>query len=235
MRDFLSITNALDAAAFNDEVIDVLAFLAFEMVRALCESAIKTKRNLALARAGMAVKELRLEKERERKEEEKRGRSKRRRGTIDEGDEGDEEGKEKDGEAAATAIASGKDKAAAPSPAGEISKKRKGTAATPSGAMSAPSPRSPPRALLPPTSLFSEPVANPDPAPPASTPKADTAESIVENLVAEALEVKEKGPPLTLAELNAGYVALAQGRMSAKAGGMRNFRGGLFRSTTRYV
>lgn len=219
--------------------MDVLAFLAFEMVRALCEAAVRVKRSLALERAGMALKVLRADREKEKKEEEKRvrkGKGKRKaKGSIEE--EGDEAQEEEKNESAAATPASSKEKdktsAASPSSETTASKKRKTT--TTSAEAASPPSISTPCPLLPPTSLFSEPLLIPDPVPSASTPKPATAESILEGLVSEALEVQAKGAPLTLAEVNAGYAALGMHRRGDKKKGMRNFRGGVGRGVGRFV
>ncbi|ORY55312.1 transcription initiation factor IID, 18kD subunit-domain-containing protein [Leucosporidium creatinivorum] len=234
-RDFLNLNNSLDGAAFNDEVMDVLGFLAYEMVRTLCEAGIATKRSLALSRANAAVTELRLEKERERKEEEKEAR-RRKRERKAEGEEGDGEGKGKgkgkEMEEDTKDTPTNEDGKPSPSTAADSTSKKPRRNVASAASPSAASPRSPPRTLLAPTSLFSEPVASSSLPTTLGSNSTDptTAEAIIEGLVGEVLGAQEKGAPLLLHEVNAGYGAMLQGKASLKASGMRNWRGGVARS-----
>lgn len=235
-RDFLSLGNSIDGVAFNDEVMDVLGFLAYEMVRKLCEAGVETKKRLAVGRARAAVRDVREGKEREEKEQEKKLKRARR---GDGAAEGVGEGKGEEDEAATMDV----DKPIGSTTPASVDtpstkKARKTPTSTTGGApndTSAPSPRSPPRPLLPPTSLFSEPL----PVPTANTAPTSTStpapESLVQNLVGEVLGAQEKGAPLLLHEVSAGFVSLQQGKASLKASGMRNWRGGVSRLGNRFV
>ncbi|BGP46173.1 Transcription initiation protein spt3 [Rhodotorula kratochvilovae] len=205
-RDFLSLPSLLDTVApLSDEVMDVLGFLAYECVRALCDAG-SANRALLNAAEARAKEE---ERRREVREGKKRGR---------EGDDGAaEEGAspEKDAEGAAPA-----------SPARKKPPPRKGLEA-PTTINKAPPPSPTRKPLEIPTSLFSAPLSTAEAAPalaPAPAPAGGAHGAPAETQTL-----------LQLQDVAQGYHAVRHAQGALKMGGMRNWRGGVARLSNRLL
>jgi hypothetical protein len=71
----------------------------------------------------------------------------------------------------------------------------------------------------------------------APTPRGgdpNSAEAIAEGVIDEVFGARERSA-LRLEDVNAGYVAMQHGQASLKAFGMRKWRGGVSRISTRLV
>lgn len=209
-RDFLNL-GPMGEGTLSDDVLEVLGFLGYEMVRALCTAGAATKRRMALSRANAAMTLL-------KSEQRQRGRKDKKRGSTDKDGATTPAAKDDDSPRAAG-------EGAASTEGGPSKRLRKSTLDS-----SAASPRSPPRVFLPPTSLFSEPIDTNPATVGVSTPKG--TEAIVEGIVGQ-VGAQDK-QQLQLQDVMSGHIALQKGSASLKASGMRNWRGGLTRMATRF-
>ncbi|GAA6026937.1 hypothetical protein JCM8097_005978 [Rhodosporidiobolus ruineniae] len=219
-RDFLNFASLLDGAAslVSDEVLDCLGFLGYETVRALCDAAVVNKTSLAEARA--RVKEL------ERRREEKRKR--------DAGEE-DQEMKSVAGSPSKEGASPGKAADGAASPSKKRARKSGEAtsavqaAADLAAATAASSPPSKPLEI--PTSLFSAPLAEP----PTATPALGSAATFPTGEGAAGGAGAAPAVVLQLQDVAQGYQAVQHSQQALKTGGMRNWRGGLTRLSSRLV
>lgn len=200
-REFVNLTAFTDVSA-SDEVVDVLSFLACEMVRSLCEAAVAAKQTMANSRTTAAVGHL---KEDRKRQEEKLARSKAK-GKKRAVDQDDVPG----GGASSTTPAAETPAATAPTErtARETSASAKKARKVDVGA-------SPRRVLYDPISLFSEPFESV--ASGMTTPRGGNeggSGHSTPNLA--TLEVQD---------VNWGYSALQRGKLVIKASGMQNWRG----------
>ncbi|GAA6000957.1 hypothetical protein JCM10207_007342 [Rhodosporidiobolus poonsookiae] len=230
-RDFLLLSTLFDSPTLpNDEVLDVLGFLSYECVRALCDAGLTTRRGIEAARAA---------EERREKAEKKRRR---------EAGEDEEQGDERmDGASPAGAAKEG----ASPAKDGASPKKPRRTL-TGDGSTPAPGPTSPSsKPLEIPTSLFSAPLPesaaagaassmSTTPALPAistfgAAPVAATAAAAGES---GAAAISAPAPPLLVLDIDdlaQGLQAVEHSHRSLKTHGMRNWRGGVTRLSGRLV
>ncbi|GAA5978005.1 hypothetical protein JCM10908_004192 [Rhodotorula pacifica] len=245
-RDFIALPAILDIVAPQDEVLDVLGFLAYECVRALCDAGVAHKKSVTEAK--------RLVAEMEKRKEVREGKKRKREEEAIEGASAGEGNMEVEGATKADpstpAAASNSSPAAAASGEGRTPKKEKGASTTSTTASTTtttsnndkqgPSASSPKRKPLEiPTSLFSAPV--PDAA--ASVPAFGAA--------AAALADPNGGGPgagapagahelvprvlFELEDVELGLHAVEHTYGSLKTSGMRNWRGGISRIPTRLV
>lgn len=191
-RDFLNLGNGLDAN-LSDDVMDVLGFLAYEMVRSLCDAGKSTRASMLAARTN-AERADKAQRERE-------GAAKGGGSTMDSKGgkrKRSEGGADVDGEVRADDV-------------GKKSKDGSGAETSPSKAQ-----------LVTPISLFSAPIETPPVS--ATNTGTDALNGNGNGKDGEGEAVVEQ--PLTLDEVNAGYVALQQREVTLKASGMRNWRAG---------
>ncbi|GAA5835491.1 hypothetical protein JCM9279_004557 [Rhodotorula babjevae] len=221
-RDFLSLPSLLDTVApLSDEVMDVLGFLAYECVRALCD-------------AGVAHGRVERDAERRREQREER---KRRREEEDEARE--KGGAERDGEEGG---------GGSPKKVKEDGEGAKGAAAPPRKGLEAPTtiaaPPSPTRKTLEiPTSLFSAPLPSSDVVPPAAAaptakdgkPATDGDAAAADPSSTAAAAAAPAPVQLQLQDVAQGYHAVQHAQSALKMGGMRNWRGGVARLSNRLL
>lgn len=210
-REFVNITPHIDVAT-ADEVMDVLGFLSYEMVRTLCEAASESKRSSALSltnRGVRAAKEERLLEARKGKE-------------VKRGIEDVDDTTADVGSTVSTPVAS--TSAAVP----KVLKKPKLSRAASS--MARPAARSPPPRLVEPTSLFSTAreghLASGLNTPSVHLPGVASASSGVVKTegVEESSALAAQGT-LQLEELMRGFTGMQQSA-AVRHGGMRNWRSG---------
>ncbi|BGP13973.1 hypothetical protein JCM10213_005558 [Rhodosporidiobolus nylandii] len=199
-RDFLNLSALLDTLSPNDEVLDVLGFLSYECVRALCDAGLVHKRSVAASEARVKA----MEKKRKRHAGE---------------DGGDEE-----------MLSPGKE-GASPAKDGNVSprKARKSGEAVSAAAASAEAQRSPPnKPLEVPTSLFSAPLVEA-----TVTPALPSAAAVF----GPGGGAGESGGMLllTLEDVAQGFQAVQHSHQALKTSGMRNWRGGIGRLSSRLV
>ncbi|GAA5911752.1 hypothetical protein JCM8208_005588 [Rhodotorula glutinis] len=222
-RDFLSLPSLLDTVApLSDEVMDVLGFLAYECVRALCDAGVAHGR---VEREAERRREVREERKRRREEEDEA----REKGGV--GREGEEEG------------------AGSPKKVKEDGEGAKGAGAPPRKGLEAPTtiaaPPSPARKTLEiPTSLFSAPLPSSEVAVPAlaaSSVAAKDGKPAAEGDAADpssAAAAAAAAPApvqLQLQDVAQGYHAVQHAQGALKMGGMRNWRGGVARLSNRLL
>ncbi|KAK4058658.1 Transcription initiation protein spt3 [Microbotryomycetes sp. JL221] len=234
-RDFLSLGSTIDSGLMDD-VVDILGFLAYEMVNSLCQAALSHRRQTDLIKAQAAVtllKQKNLDKNTagllQDVQEEQNGtiltKSPRKRTNED-----DVVMKKED------KSANGGSETASPAKRG-----RKGTLTdnNNSNASSREQRDTGPRRLIAPTSLFSEPVAQPTMAP-------SVALSAIASGVSSATENNDKPIPsleqvvndkarIKLEDVNAGFLSMQREQTSLKACGLRNWRGGVSRIPTKFL
>ncbi|CEQ39707.1 SPOSA6832_01270 [Sporobolomyces salmonicolor] len=215
-RDFLALPSILETAGGpTDEVMDVLGFLSYETVRALCAAGITNRRE--------------MEGRRKRREEaERRLREGKKRQSDGDGADGEAEGAE--GESQGGKGAEKGQEATSPSKRAKQDSSSSLPSSSPPTAINPSSPRSPPsKPLAIPTSLFSAPVSEPTVPTPALPSTATFGALGSSTAPAE--------PPLHLEvqDVAQGFLAVQQGQASLKASGMRNWRGGLMRLSNRLV
>jgi transcription initiation protein SPT3 len=202
-REFVNIGAYVEGVT-NDEVMDVIGFLCYEMVRALCESGTHTKSTVAAARAVAAINSIKEE----RAKEVEKARKAKGKGKAMEVEEvvG---GQEVSSPAAATTDDKGSNK-----------RSRTGEAV--------PTPKSPPRRLVDPISLFSEPLNE---APPSgwNTPGGQLVVATGGDQRSVTLPATPGGNTLDVQDVHGGYVGMQRDQSALKASGMRNWRGGLKR------
>ncbi|GAA6057687.1 hypothetical protein JCM3770_003843 [Rhodotorula araucariae] len=206
-RDFLSLPSLLDTVApLSDEVTDVLGFLAYECVRALCDAGTANRALLAAAEARAAAAE-------------------RRRAVR----EGKKRGRDGDGDGNAGGSPAQADDGASPA---RKRPPRKGLEA-PTTVNKARAPASSPsrKPLEIPTSLFSAPLTTAEAAAPAGThgPASAAGADGVTAAEADAPEL------LQLQDVAQGYHAVQHAQGALKMGGMRNWRGGIARFSNRLL
>ncbi|BGP22913.1 Transcription initiation protein spt3 [Rhodotorula toruloides] len=227
-RDFLALPAMLDVVFPSDEVLDVLGFLAYECVRALCDAGIANKK--VMEAAAERVKE--AERRNKIREGKKRGR---------------EEGEERTGKDEAM-----EDTAAGSSPGTEgMMTRRKSRSASPSKRgrkgfeaptstekqqQPATSPRNKP--LEPPTSLFSAPL--PETSQPAPTATLTTTSSTTVRGEGGGADpgttvVAEIPLFLQLHDVMQGSQSVQHTQEALKTSGMRNWRGGSTRVSNRLL
>ncbi|GAA5868321.1 hypothetical protein JCM1840_005636 [Sporobolomyces johnsonii] len=210
-RDFLALPSILETAGGpTDEVMDVLGFLSYETVRALCAAGITNRREMEVRRKRREEAERRMKEGKKRKSE------------------GDGEAEDREGE---TEGVEGKEKGRQATSPTKRAKQDSSSSSSPTTAVSpSSSPRSPPsKTLAIPTSLFSAPISEPLVPTPALPSTATFGTSGSSTAPAE--------PPLYLEvqDVAQGFLAVQQGQASLKASGMRNWRGGLMRLSNRLV
>ncbi|GAA5909536.1 hypothetical protein JCM5296_006065 [Sporobolomyces johnsonii] len=210
-RDFLALPSILETAGGpTDEVMDVLGFLSYETVRALCAAGITNRREMEVRRKRREEAERRVREGKKRKSE------------------GDGEAEDREGEAEGV---EGKEKGREATSPSKRAKPDSSSSSSPTTAISpSSSPRSPPsKTLTIPTSLFSAPISEPLAPTPALPSTATFGASGSSTAPAE--------PPLYLEvqDVAQGFLAVQQGQASLKASGMRNWRGGLMRLSNRLV
>lgn len=220
-RDFLTLPLLLDSttsSGLNDEVLDVLGFLAYECVRALCDAGIATRR--AGESAKSRVKEFEKRREAKRKLE----------------IEGAGAGEEANGETTGAAVEGSSPAKEGSSPSKKAKKSGEGTSASQAAAAldrASPNANTANKPLELPISLFSAPII--DVAPTPSLPSAAALSD-----VAGAGGAGGRGgalPPmnLKLEDVMQGYQAVQHSQMALKLSGMRNWRGGVGRLSNRLV
>lgn len=207
----------------NDEVMDVLGFLSYEMVRSLCEAGSLNKRTLAASRAVAAVTALKEELKKEELKSNSAAKGK---------------GREKKRAADDAAEAEGEKDDPMSTPAETTSSSRttrEGSQAAKKGRKGDPNapPRSPPRHLLEPTSLFSEPPMGFLPS--GMTTPGGQLVTIAGAGNMSAMDGAPEKESLGVQDVNGGYVAMQQGQASLKSSGMRNWRGGLKRVRVGFI
>lgn len=264
-RDFIALPAILDLVAPQDEVLDVLGFLAYECVRALCDAGVAHKKSVVEAKRQVAE----MEKRRKIREGKKRKR--------DEAEEGDaaDAGAGTEANTADDAASKAEDPStpasnASPGQARSPNKKDNGNQASPtrktlkdagptndkqkeasspsstsSSSSSSSSPSSPKRKPLEiPTSLFSAPL--PDAA--ASVPAFGAAAMLLGGSEANsgtaagsaaesatAAAASAARVLFQLEDVELGLHAVEHTYASLKTSGMRNWRGGISRIPTRLV
>ncbi|KAI5477816.1 hypothetical protein MNV49_005900 [Pseudohyphozyma bogoriensis] len=213
-RDFVNLGPYIEGQPV-DEIMDVLGFLAYEMVRSLCETGRVTKQQLVQAKANAAVREKldNLKKDELKLAVSKKGKERERKRGAGGGAGGD---KEDDGSAMDVDEPT-------PKNASPTKKSRKSEPAQAS-------PKSPPRVLIAPTSLFSEPL-EPILASGTTTP---TGRVSTGGFSRDGM-VQGPQPPIQLQDVMGGYLGMQQGQSSLKANGMRNWRGGLRRAKPAFI
>ncbi|KDE06690.1 hypothetical protein MVLG_03036 [Microbotryum lychnidis-dioicae p1A1 Lamole] len=243
-REFLNLGIVIEST-LTDDVLDVLGFLAFEIIRTISEAGLELRKIVTLARAENALRLLRREKEEERgrREEEGEGKGKiegenkkgfkgkgpKEEGMVVDGTEGCEEESKMD-----------------PPPVSPSKRQRKieGSTSTPNAREStdtkdaltkSASTSSPPRPYSIPTGLFSAP---PEPVSKSSlvtTPGGTHrlgAKQIVQALVGE-VATKER-QALQWGDVHGGVEAWQRGRNGLKKSGMGNWRAGVQRVPSRF-
>ncbi|GAA5933094.1 hypothetical protein JCM1841_000816 [Sporobolomyces salmonicolor] len=215
-RDFLALPSILETAGGpTDEVMDVLGFLSYETVRALCAAGITNRREMEVRR-------------KRREEAERRLREGKKRQSDGDGADGEAEGAE--GESQGGKGAEKGQEATSPSKRAKQDSSSSLPSSSPPTAINPSSPRSPPsKPLAIPTSLFSAPVSEPT-VPTPALPSTATFGAL-------GSSIAPAEPPLHLEvqDVAQGFLAVQQGQASLKASGMRNWRGGLMRLSNRLV
>lgn len=261
-RDFIALPAILDLVAPQDEVLDVLGFLAYECVRALCDAGVAHKKSVVEAKRQVAE----MEKRRKIREGKKRKRDEAEEADaadVGAGSETNTDGaalKAEDPSTPASNASPGQarspnkkdnDNRASPTrktlkDAGPTNDKQK-EASSPSSSSSSSSPSSPKRKPLEiPTSLFSAPL--PDAA--ASVPAFGAAAAAIllggseanggtaAGSAAESATAAAAAAARVLFQLEdveLGLHAVEHTYASLKTSGMRNWRGGISRIPTRLV
>ncbi|CDR47999.1 hypothetical protein NBRC10512_002627 [Rhodotorula toruloides] len=228
-RDFLALPAMLDVVFASDEVIDVLGFLAYECVRALCDAGIANKKVMEAAAA--RVQEAKRRKE--IREGKKRGR--------EEG-EAERTGEDEAMEDATASASPGKEgmmtrrKSWSTSPSKRGRKGFEAPTSTEKQQQPATSPRNKPLEI--PTSLFSAPL--PEATQPAPTATLTTTGSTVVSAEGGGADpgttvVAEIPLLLQLQDVMQGFHAVQHTQEALKTSGMRNWRGGLTRVSNRLL
>ncbi|GAA5888216.1 hypothetical protein JCM6882_000325 [Rhodosporidiobolus microsporus] len=213
-RDFLSLPTLLDVLSPTDEVLDVLGFLCYECVRALCDAGVTTKRSVAEGVERVKAKEKEREKKRKREEE-----------GAEDADEGAAEGSPgKEG------ASPGKADPGSPS---KKTARKSGEGTSAAAAAAEEEKRSPPsKPLEMPTSLFSAPL---EVVPTPSLPQPGAFGPGIGAAVADGSVAGEGALLLKLDDVAQGYQAVQHTQAALKTSGMRNWRGGLSRMSSRLV
>ncbi|KAK4053079.1 Transcription initiation protein spt3 [Microbotryomycetes sp. JL201] len=224
-RDFLNLSQAIDGALVDD-VVDILGFLAYEMVRALCEAGLANRRRIDLAKANAAVAILRqkkLDKDVGLVLDDDKSRK---RSGNDEASEGTKDTDTKDPSAETPKDTN----------SGVNKRIRRSTGAE-TASPARERDNNAPRRLVPPTSIFSEPVAQPAMPPAVALSAIASGVSATENdMVMPSLEeVVHQKARIKLEDVNAGFLALQQEHSLVKSSGLRNWRGGVARLPTKLV
>ncbi|KAM0792473.1 hypothetical protein ACM66B_005147 [Microbotryomycetes sp. NB124-2] len=220
-RDFLNLGSAIDGALVDD-VVDILGFLAYEMVRALCEAGLANRRRIDLAKANAAVAILRQKKLDKDV------------GVVPEDDKGRKRPADGDSSDGMKDSAATTPKEVAASSGGKRSRRNTGTADVSSPARDR---DTAPRRLVAPTSLFSEPVPQPAMPPAVALSAIASGVSATENdkAMPSLEEVVNQKARIKLEDVNAGFLALQQDNTLIKASGLRNWRGGVARLPTKLI
>ncbi|SCV67007.1 BQ2448_5653 [Microbotryum intermedium] len=251
-REFLNLGIVIEST-LTDDALDVLGFLAFEIIRTISEAGLEFRKIVTLAKAENALRLLRKEKEEEeRQREKKEGVEESAKG------KGKEEGERKKrnlrGKGRETelmdvdGVEGGEEQSAMDSPPVSSSKRqRKSEPSTitttnlkdsnefKESLTKMTSTSSPPRPHSIPTGLFSAPPEPVSKSSMVTTPGGThrlAAEQIVQALVAE-VATKEK-QALQWGDVHGGVEAWQRGRIGVKKCGMGNWRAGVQRSPSRF-
>ncbi|GAA5833303.1 hypothetical protein JCM11251_005198 [Rhodosporidiobolus azoricus] len=211
-RDFLSLPTLLDVLSPTDEVLDVLGFLCYECVRALCDAGIITKQAVAEGVERVKAREEAREKKRKREE----------------GEDGEGEGDV--GSPAKAGSSSGKGDPGSPV---KKATRKSGEGTSAIAATAEEEKRSPPsKPLEIPISLFSAPL---EVVPTPSLPQAGTFGPGLGAAIPDGTSAGEGALMLKLEDVAQGYQAVQHTQTALKTSGMRNWRGGLSRLSSRLV
>lgn len=211
--------------------MDSLGFLAYEMVRTLCEAGTANKKRVALARANVAVTLLQQEKDKEDAAAADNG-------SAEKEDEASSPGTNPRKRRNTNEKDSAKKTGMSPGPSGEASNPppKRGRKSTLSSEATVSTPRSPPaRPLTIPTSLFSGASAVSSVVSTVGTPKGDPGSTQAGAAITDEVFGEREKSTLRLEDVNAGFVAMQHDQASSKAFGMRKWRGGVSRIATRLV
>ncbi|KAH8923917.1 TFIID-18kDa-domain-containing protein [Atractiella rhizophila] len=248
-KEFVQFANLLEVQSVNDEVIDVLGFLCYEMVQVLCEAAFRYRKE------GAEKKQLAIQ-EKKRRDEEKHQQEE---AKIEALVEKIEKKRARDQDEPTGGTANKKQKSAATPPAASpgIHANTIPTKAQDKSSNIFTDPQPLNHDL--PLGLFSAPVAPPPataPASPTSKPDATTAPNVSSDVKNGAEEQKdslftpsdfvasptppeaaklvkdkdEAKDPLQIEHLIGAFTKMQREKSMAKMGGFRNFRGGLTRT-----
>lgn len=226
-RDFLALPAMLDVVFPSDEVIDVLGFLAYECVRALCDAGIANKKVMEAAAARVEEaerrKEIREGKKRGREDAERTGEDE----AMTDATAGSSPGKE-------GMMTRGKSRSVSPSKRGRTG--FEAPTSTDKQQQPSTSPRNKPLEI--PTSLFSAPLPEANqPAPAAALTTTASTTVSAEGAGADpgTTVVAEIPLLLQIQDVMQGFHAVQHTQEALKTSGMRNWRGGLTRVSNRLL
>ncbi|BGP30177.1 Transcription initiation protein spt3 [Rhodotorula toruloides] len=227
-RDFLALPAMLDVVFPSDEVIDVLGFLAYECVRALCDAGISNKKVMEAAAARL--------KEAERRKEIREGKKRGREGEVERTDEDEAMGDATAGSSPGKEGMMTRRKSRSTSPSKRGRKGFEAPTSTEKQQQPATSPRNKPLEI--PTSLFSAPL--PETTQPAPTATLTTKGSTIVSAEGGGADpgttvVAEIPLLLQLQDVMQGFHAVQHTQEALKTSGMRNWRGGLTRVSNRLL
>ncbi|GAA5862135.1 hypothetical protein JCM8547_007750 [Rhodosporidiobolus lusitaniae] len=226
-RDFLSLSTLLDALSPADEVLDVLGFLSYECVRALCDAGATNKKSGEEARRKVREAEKRRAEVEEEREDGREGKRRR----IEAGDEGVSPSKDTPMLPEKDAGGLSPSKVMATRKSGEAVSASQAAASASTAAANRLSPQNKPLEI--PISLFSAPLVEP----PTTTPSLPSVATMGGEAASGAAGGAGGMQPvlLQLEDVAQGYQAVQHAQASLKTNGMRNWRGGLTRLSNRLV